>query len=361
MDDMILSLEGIRKRFDKVEALDGVSLQIKKGEFLTLLGPSGCGKTTTLRIIAGLEYPDEGRVLLQGQDVTNWEPNKRNVNTVFQNYALFPHMNVYNNIAYGLKLRRVPKPEIKKRVEEMLQMVQLPDYGKRQPSQLSGGQRQRVAIARALINRPAVLLLDEPLGALDLQLRRQMQSELKNLQQKLGITFVYITHDQEEALNMSDRIGIMNAGRIEQLGTPDDIYEHPKTRFAAQFIGQSNIISAKVCGKDLSGALQLEYAGGLIKAIGDAEIGENVVLSVRTERVQYGQENRYGFRLTGTVASHHYTGGMLRTTLSLPGGEELTVSGMGGSGERAAVGSRVSIQWDPACSVIVERGAPHEA
>lgn len=360
MDDIILSLQGISKRFGGVEALDSVSLQVNKGEFLTLLGPSGCGKTTTLRIIAGLEYPDEGRVLLQGQDVTNWEPNKRNVNTVFQNYALFPHMNVFHNIAYGLKLRKVAKPEIKRRVEEILQMVRLPDYGKRQPSQLSGGQRQRVAIARALINRPAVLLLDEPLGALDLQLRRQMQTELKNLQQKLGITFIYITHDQEEALNMSDRIGIMNAGRIEQLGSPDDIYERPQTRFAAQFIGQSNIITATVTGKDASGVLQLAYAGGTIKAKGEAEPGDAVVLSVRTERVQYGQENRYGFRLTGTVAAHHYTGGMLRTTLSLPGGEELMVSGMGGTGERAAVGSRVTIQWDPACSVIVERGTPHE-
>ena len=224
MNDISLELRDIRKSFFKdEEVLKGISLTIRKGEFLTLLGPSGCGKTTTLRIIAGLELPDSGHVFLEGEDVTEWEPEKRNVNTVFQSYALFPHMTVGENIGYGLRLRRVPRKEIQQRVAEMLEMVQLPGFEKRKPTQLSGGQQQRVAIARSLINHPKVLLLDEPLGALDLQLRRAMQVELKNLQKKLGITFVYITHDQEEAANMSDRIGIMDHGQIVQLGRPNEV------------------------------------------------------------------------------------------------------------------------------------------
>ncbi|WP_455766731.1 ABC transporter ATP-binding protein [Anaerotruncus colihominis] len=356
MEELILSLRDVHKTFGTTEALTGVSLDVQAGEFLTLLGPSGCGKTTTLRIIAGLEAPDGGRVLLQGSDVTDWEPNRRNVNTVFQSYALFPHMNVARNIGYGLRLKKTPKDEIRRRVDEMLSLVQLPGYGARMPSQLSGGQRQRVAIARAIVNDPAVLLLDEPLGALDLQLRRQMQTELKMLQKNLGITFIYITHDQEEALNMSDRIGIMNEGRILQLGTPDDIYERPQTRFAAEFIGQSNIFTATITGRDETGALTLAFAGGVIKAAGDGTPGERVTLSVRTERIRFGEESRYGFDLTGVVQAHSYTGGMLRTTLRLADGQELTVSGMGGGGDRAEVGETVRIHWKPACAVIVERG-----
>ena len=356
MIDSILSLNQVTKRFGTVDALKGISLDVKKGEFLTLLGPSGCGKTTTLRIIAGLEVPDSGSVLLQGKDVTGWEPNRRNVNTVFQNYALFPHMDVFHNIAYGLTLKKEKKAVIKQKVQEMLDLVQLTGYDKRMPAQLSGGQKQRVAIARALVNNPGILLLDEPLGALDLQLRRQMQGELKRLQQHLGITFIYITHDQEEALNMSDRVGIMNAGSLEQLGTPDDVYERPSTPFAARFIGLSNIFDAMVQGKDASGNLMLSYAGGTIKAVGDAMPGEKLTLSVRTERVLYGQQDRFGFSLQGVVKSHHYTGGLLRTVLELPNGEELTVSGMGGGDNRIPTGTQVSIQWDPACSIIVERG-----
>ena len=309
-----------------------------------------------MSIIAGLETPDSGSVLLQGKDVTHWEPNKRNVNTVFQNYALFPHMDVFHNISYGLKLKKEKKSMIKQKVQEMLDLVQLSGYEKRMPAQLSGGQKQRVAIARALVNNPGILLLDEPLGALDLQLRRQMQGELKRLQQHLGITFIYITHDQEEALNMSDRVGIMNSGSLEQLGTPDDVYERPSTPFAARFIGLSNIFDAMVQGKDSSGNLILSYAGGTIKARGDAMPGEKLTLSVRTERVLYGQQDRFGFSLQGVVKSHHYTGGLLRTVLELPNGEELTVSGMGGGDNRIPTGTQVSIQWDPACSIIVERG-----
>ena len=356
MEDVLLSLQEICKAFGETEALAGVSLDVREGEFLTLLGPSGCGKTTTLRIIAGLESPDSGRVLLRGEDMTGWEPNRRPVNTVFQSYALFPHMNVAKNIGYGLRLKKTPKEEIRRRVDEMLGLVQLPGFGGRMPNQLSGGQRQRVAIARAIVNDPQVLLLDEPLGALDLQLRRQMQTELKMLQKNLGITFIYITHDQEEALNMSDRIGIMNEGRILQLGTPDDIYERPQTRFAAEFIGQSNIFTATITGRDETGALTLAFAGGVIKAAGDGTPGERVTISVRTERIRFGEESRYGFDLTGVVQAHSYTGGMLRTTLRLADGQELTVSGMGGGGDRAEVGETVRIHWKSACAVIVERG-----
>ena len=243
MAEVSLELKEIKKSFTEGEAvLDNISLEISKGEFITLLGSSGCGKTTTLRIIAGLEQPDAGSVWLDGREVTGLEPNQRDVNTVFQNYALFPHMNVAENIGYGLKLKKVPKSEIRKKVSRMLELVQLEGYEKRKPSELSGGQKQRVAIARALVNNPKILLLDEPLGALDLQLRRAMQIELKHLQKKLGITFIYITHDQEEAINMSDRIAVMRDGRIEQIGTPDEIYNHPKTSYVATFVGNANIL-----------------------------------------------------------------------------------------------------------------------
>ena len=228
MSESILSLQGITKSFGGTPVLNGIDLEAAQGEFITLLGSSGCGKTTTLRIIAGLEDPDQGRVLLEGQDMTHTEPNKRDVNTVFQNYALFPHMSVEQNIGYALKIRKRPKAEIREEVKKMLELVQLEGYERRKPAELSGGQKQRVAIARSLINRPKILLLDEPLGALDLQLRRQMQQELKRLQKKLGITFIYITHDQEEALNMSDRIAVMREGRFEQIGTPAQVYDSPR-------------------------------------------------------------------------------------------------------------------------------------
>ncbi len=241
MSNIVLRLDNIYKAFAEVPVLNGVSLEVAKGEFITLLGSSGCGKTTTLRIIAGLEQADSGRVWLDGQDITNVVPNKRDVNTVFQNYALFPHMTVADNIAYGLKLRKLPRKEISAKVEEMLKLVQLTGYDKRMPEQLSGGQRQRVAIARAVVNEPKVLLLDEPLGALDLKLRRQMQLELKRIQKQLGITFIYITHDQEEAINMSDRIAVMRNGRFEQIGTPNDIYYKPQTAYVADFVGNANI------------------------------------------------------------------------------------------------------------------------
>ena len=238
----LIELQGITKIYDDNTVLDNIDLYIRKREFITLLGPSGCGKTTTLRIIAGFEYPTSGKVLFDGRDVSGVPPYKREVNTVFQKYALFPHMNVEDNIAFGLTLKKTPADEIKRRVDEMLNMIDLPGYNKRKVDSLSGGQQQRIAIARALVNRPKVLLLDEPLGALDLKMRKEMQLELKSMQQQLGITFVYVTHDQEEALTMSDTIVVMAQGRIQQIGTPEMIYNEPKNGFVADFIGESNII-----------------------------------------------------------------------------------------------------------------------
>ena len=242
MSKHLIDLKNITKTYDDTDVLKDINLYIRDGEFLTLLGPSGCGKTTMLRLIAGFTLPDNGQILVDGKDISGVPPCRRQVNTVFQKYALFPHLNVFDNIAFGLKIQKLPKDEIESRVNEMMELVNLAGYGSRYIDQLSGGQQQRVAIARALVNRPRVLLLDEPLGALDLKLRKGMQIELKRMQQKLGITFIYVTHDQEEALTMSDTIVVMNEGVIQQIGTPADIYNEPKNVFVAKFIGESNII-----------------------------------------------------------------------------------------------------------------------
>ena len=311
MSEISLELKNIKKSFQEGEdVLESICLTAKKGEFVTLLGSSGCGKTTTLRIIAGLEQPDSGQVFLNGKDVTSLEPNQRNVNTVFQNYALFPHMNVADNIGYGLKLKKTSKAEISRRVKEMLELVQLSGFEKRKPSELSGGQRQRVAIARALVNNPEVLLLDEPLGALDLQLRRAMQHELKRLQKKLGITFIYINHDQEEAINMSDTIAVMNHGRFEQIGTPDEIYNHPKTSYVAMFVGNANILTGVVESVDpertdgASDQITVRTDAGKVKvSMNNVNItaepdkgylpqkGEKVTIAVRSENIRF-EENK---------------------------------------------------------------------
>lgn len=240
-----VELSGVTRHFGDVRAVDGVNLSIRDGEFFTMLGPSGSGKTTCLRMIAGFDRPSSGKILLHGQDVSTLPPYERSVNTVFQDYALFPHMTVGDNVAYGLMIKKVPAAERRQRVAEMLELVRLPGLEQRKPSQLSGGQRQRVALARAIINSPRVLLLDEPLGALDLKLRQQMQLELKSIQQRVGITFIYVTHDQEEALTMSDRLAVFNHGKVEQVGTPADVYEHPATPFVASFVGISNLVSGE--------------------------------------------------------------------------------------------------------------------
>src|SRR5690606_1390251 len=277
-----VELRHVTKKFDDVIAVDNVSLEIERGEFFSLLGPSGCGKTTTLRMIAGFEHPTSGEVFIQGQPMGATPPFQRNVNTVFQNYALFPHMTVAENIAFGLEMKGVPKAERQRRVEEALRQVRLEGYGERRPLQLSGGQQQRVALARALINHPGVLLLDEPLGALDLKLRKEMQLELKHLQTSIGITFIYVTHDQEEALTMSDRIAVMSDGKVLQVGTPTEIYEHPANRFVADFIGESNFLHGQVTEADHDRATVLvdERLSVAARARQDISAGEQVTLAI---------------------------------------------------------------------------------
>lgn len=361
-NETILELKNITKSFGDTQVLKGISLSIRQGEFITLLGASGCGKTTTLRIIAGLETPDNGSVYLNGTDVTTLQPNERNVNTVFQNYALFPHMNVFSNIAYGLKLKKVPKQEITHRVEEMLELVQLAGYGTRMPSELSGGQRQRVAIARAVVNNPQVLLLDEPLGALDLQLRRQMQIELKRIQKRLQITFIYITHDQEEALNMSDRIAVMNQGTFEQIGTPNEVYYHPRTSYAARFVGTANLIPGRISrieGQtafvDVSCSVA-EPAVQLPACITGRQAslvrpGQAVTVSVKSENIRLQKEPGSGLRLA--VIEKSFAGGMLR--ISLDGGTlgELSASRQGIDAAFEA-GEMVTADWEPEHGVLVD-------
>ncbi len=286
-NQIAVEISNVTKNFGEVVAVDDVSIRIMDGEFFSLLGPSGCGKTTTLRMIGGFELPTEGTISIMGERQGFKPPYQRPVNTVFQNYALFPHMSVEQNIAFGLEMRKVAKDEIKSRVQEMLNLVQLPNMGRRKPKQLSGGQRQRIALARALINHPKVLLLDEPLGALDLKLRKDMQLELKAIQERVGITFVYVTHDQEEAITMSDRIAVMSDGKVLQIGSPEEIYEHPQSLFVADFIGESNFIPGTVTkhgeglGIELSDGRLMEAAW----AEPSVEIGEAAVISVRPEKV----------------------------------------------------------------------------
>ena len=400
MAEVSLELKEIKKSFTEGEAvLDNISLEISKGEFITLLGSSGCGKTTTLRIIAGLEQPDAGSVWLDGREVTGLEPNQRDVNTVFQNYALFPHMNVAENIGYGLKLKKVPKSEIRKKVSQMLELVQLEGYEKRKPSELSGGQKQRVAIARALVNNPKVLLLDEPLGALDLQLRRAMQIELKHLQKKLGITFIYITHDQEEAINMSDRIAVMKDGRIEQIGTPDEIYNHPKTSYVATFVGNANIlhgVAESIQGENAIVKIgndrvivKLETSQQNTEDTGVKQYlsaGEKVTLAVRSENIllqetavigDTGTDHRDAVDISvadgsldahnknsvsglqATVTEKNFAGGQLRVTLKLSDGTQLIASRYGIDAS-VAEGQTVRCSFLPTDAVLVDREDIHE-
>ena len=354
MGETILELVNIAKHFGETDVLNGISISIGKGEFITLLGPSGCGKTTTLRIIAGLETPDEGRVLLNGKDVTDTEPNRRDVNTVFQNYALFPHMTVAANIGYSLRLKKRSKEEIRTAVEEALALVQLSGYEKRMPSELSGGQRQRVAIARAVVNRPSVLLLDEPLGALDLQLRRQMQLELKALQKQLGITFIYITHDQEEALNMSDRIAVMRDGKFEQIGTPAEVDDSPRTSYVARFVGTANVLTGTVRGVE-NGVLSAECAGGCAGALcRDYSFtpGQAITRAVRSEQVEFTQDkNACG--LPAVIREKTFAGGMLRIALTLRDGAELIASRHGIDLD-VHTGEEVRVTWKPENAVPVD-------
>ena len=362
MQEVLLSLEHIKKSFGEGEVLSDISLDVRRGEFVTLLGASGCGKTTTLRIISGLETADEGRVLLGGRDMTDLPPEKRPVNTVFQSYALFPHMNVEKNVAYGLRLRGMDRRAIDKRVREMLELVQMSGHAKRMPAQLSGGQRQRIAIARALALEPELLLLDEPLGALDLQLRRQMQIELKRLQKQLGITFIYITHDQEEAVNMSDRIAVMRSGRFEQIGTPEEIYDAPMTRYVAQFIGRSTILTGTV--KSVSGdtAVVADENGSYPVDATRAHLvpGEICELCVRTERMRVSREPVPGFALPCTVKEARYAGGSVLTYVTMAGGAEAVATGEERMADAAQGGDTVYLHWNPAQAAVIG-GASHGA
>ncbi len=339
-----VQLESVTKAYGDVVAVDDLALEVAPGEFFTMLGPSGSGKTTTLRLIAGFELPDEGRVLLNGADVTRQPPYARDVNTVFQDYALFPHMTIGENVAYGMKVKRVARTERNTRTSEALELVRLGGLENRKPAQLSGGQRQRVALARAIVNRPQVLLLDEPLGALDLKLRQEMQIELKRIQQEVGITFVYVTHDQEEALTMSDRLAVFNAGRIEQVGTPAEVYEHPETEFVAGFVGISNVLERPVNGQPSR-------------------------FTVRPEKIRVLEEHEAAepgaHSETGRIRDVVYIGMVTRYTVELDEGGVLIVTRQNlettSSEVLEARDKRVRLAWRPEHTYVIETGDEEEA
>jgi spermidine/putrescine transport system ATP-binding protein len=349
-------LEDVVKRFEESVAVNGISLEIPHGAFFALLGPSGCGKTTTLRMIGGFEEPTEGRILLGDQDVVGLPPYKRDVNTVFQSYALFPHMTIEDNIAFGLERKGVPKDERRGRVAEILELVGLTGFASRKPRQLSGGQQQRVALARALVNHPRVLLLDEPLGALDLKLRKQMQLELKRIQHEVGITFVHVTHDQEEAMTMADQIAVMNHGRIEQLGKPQELYERPATAFVAGFLGISNLLSGTVEGPD---AVRLD-SGELVRAQVNGRTGQ-VSAGVRPEKITLGSgggENE----LAGTIVETAYIGVATQVVVRTPAGVvQVFAQNVGSGAHTAAPGTKVTLSWSrEATFVVAGQESTHE-
>jgi spermidine/putrescine transport system ATP-binding protein len=354
-----IRLTDLSKHFREVRAVDQVSLDIRTGEFFSMLGPSGCGKTTTLRMIGGFELPTGGRIELRGRDVTMDPPDKRPVNMVFQNYALFPHLNVHDNIAFGLRRKGVDKGETARRVGESLELVHLAGYDRRKPNQLSGGQQQRVALARALVNRPNVLLLDEPLGALDLKLRKALQIELKRVQTEVGITFVYVTHDQEEALTMSDRIAVMRGGHVEQLGTPEELYERPRTRFVADFIGTSNLLAGTVESiVDGRAIVRLTTGEACAAAAGAGlAVGCEVELSVRPEAVTLHEPNGSGpSTAPGTFAASveqvAYLGGNVQYIVRSTGGLSITVVAPK-TAQRLPVGGSVDVTWSPGDALVL--------
>ena len=342
-------LEGVTKHFDGAVAVDALSLEVEQGRFFALLGPSGCGKTTTLRMIGGFEEPSEGRIFLGDRDVVGLPPYKRDVNTVFQSYALFPHLSIFENVAFGLRRRGVGGEELRRRVDEALDLVALTGFGTRKPKQLSGGQQQRVALARALVNHPRVLLLDEPLGALDLKLRKQMQLELKRIQHEVGITFVHVTHDQEEAMTMADTIAVMNHGRIEQLGQPEELYETPQTAFVASFLGVSNLLPGTVEGTD---AVRLA-SGAVVRAATAGKTGP-VSAGVRPEKIALG-EGGGANRLTGTVSETAYIGVATQVVVHTADGTVQVFAQNIDSGARVpAPGSPVTLSWSPESTFVVE-------
>ena len=360
-----IHLEAVTKRFGETTAVDDLTLSIPRGAFYALLGPSGCGKTTTLRMVGGFEDPTAGRVYLGGDEVTQLPPYKRDVNTVFQSYALFPHLSVERNVSFGLERRRTGKAEVRRRVEEALEMVQLGGYGKRKPAQLSGGQQQRVALARALVNHPRALLLDEPLGALDLRLRKQLQIELKRIQREVGITFVHVTHDQEEAMTMADSIAVMSDGRIEQAGTAADLYERPRTEFVANFLGVSNLVDARLRASQ-NGHATVETHDGATLHVPSDRIGPHgtdaVRIGVRPEKVRLapaGTDVVAGANvLRGTVVVASFLGVSIQYVIRAAGGEELTVFAQnldGAEPESLGPGREVQLSWDPQHTFVVAK------
>jgi spermidine/putrescine transport system ATP-binding protein len=353
----------LTKRFREIVAVDAISLEIRIGEFFSLLGPSGCGKTTTLRMIGGFELPTSGRIELRGRDVTMEPPEKRPVNMVFQSYALFPHLSVFDNVAFGLRRRKAPDADVRRRVGAALELVRLTGYDRRGPGELSGGQQQRVALARALVCEPTVLLLDEPLGALDLKLRRRLQVELKRVQVEVGITFVYVTHDQEEALALSDRIAVMNGGRIEQLGAPEELYERPRTRFVADFIGTTNLLAGTV-GSVAGGeaVIALAGAGRCIVPAGSLASGNRVEIAVRPEALALvmvpadgadGADGGAGSWLRGTVEQSAYLGTSVNYQVRTEGGQRVVASVPHTQG-RLAAGTAVVVRWHSEDALILE-------
>lgn len=352
LTNTMVKLENISKNFGDFNAVKKISLDIKQGEFLTLLGPSGCGKTTTLRMIAGFEKPTSGNVKINNEIVNNVEPYNRKVNTVFQNYSLFPHMNIFNNVAFGLKMKKVNKSEIADRVSNVLKLVQLEEQADKKPQQLSGGQQQRVAIARAIVNNPEVLLLDEPLGALDLKLRKQMQIELKQLQESIGITFIYVTHDQEEALTMSDRIVVMNGGDVEQVDHPRNIYEKPKSLFVANFIGETNILKGKVHTNTSDKAvINLGCHSFSILNEGNFGTGENVNVSIRPENISFIKEQQdHEKKLTITIDDVIYIGSLSKVIGTLEDGQKITIQAS--NQLNLTKGSKEYITWNEQDSII---------
>lgn len=355
--DMII-LTNLRKQYGDFVAVENTTLNVKKGEFLTFLGSSGCGKTTTLRMIAGFEDPTEGSILIGGKHAEHLPPNKREVNTVFQNYALFPHLTIRENIAFGLKLQKVKKAEIKERVENIIKLVKLEEHADKSPDQLSGGQKQRVAIARAIVNNPKVLLLDEPLGALDLKLRKEMQLELKQLQRELEITFIYVTHDQEEALTMSDRIVVMNKGRIEQVGTAHEIYERPQTKFVAQFIGETNLFEnveiLEKNGNDYVVAIGSEKVS--TDSMKDFKPGEKVHISIRPENMKLSRTPMEGREsIAVTYDSNIYVGNISKFVVFTDQGRRLTASEFSEDAGTFNKGDKVYINWIPERAVMIRK------
>jgi spermidine/putrescine transport system ATP-binding protein len=372
LPDVDVRLDHVTKAFGEMVAVDDLSLEIWRGEFFSMLGPSGCGKTTTLRMIGGFEEATSGTVFLAGQDVTGLPPFKRNVNTVFQNYALFPHLTIYENVAFGLRRKKVPDAEIKTRVGDMLELVELPGYEQRKPTMLSGGQQQRVALARALINHPQVLLLDEPLGALDLKLRKQMQIELKRIQSEVGITFIYVTHDQEEAMTMSDRIAVMRAGKIEQLGDPESLYERPETAFVAGFLGVSNLLEGDVAGHE-GGMIAIRLSDGtVIKAPAASNGQEHVRLGVRPEKLRVVALNEGQAAaatdlnaVEGTILDSSYIGVSTQYLVETRDGHKMTAYSQNletaSVAEALADGQKVHITWQPRHTFVIAGPAEHTA